>query len=113
MNLLFLKCNYALLLPQFIFCSCQTIQTEPRKMSIYREEAVETLIEALWQKDFSNNQMKALDALLFLIGHVTSSGKSYTEAGLLKIAGFDQPYNVLMKAEQLGHSDNDFMETMV
>lgn len=85
---------------------------EPRKMSIYREEAVETLIEALWQKDFSNNQMKALDALLFLIGHVTSSGKSYTEAGLLKIAGFDQPYNVLMKAEQLGHSDNDFMETM-
>ncbi|KAK2457361.1 putative E3 ubiquitin-protein ligase LIN-1 [Trifolium repens] len=85
---------------------------EPRKMSIYREEAVETLIEALWQKDFSNNQMKALDALLFLIGHVTSSGKSYTEAWLLKVAGFDQPYNVLMKAEQLGHHDNDFMETM-
>ncbi|CAK8572923.1 unnamed protein product [Lathyrus sativus] len=85
---------------------------EPRKMSIYREEAVETLIEALWQKDFSNNQMKALDALLFLIGHVTSSGKSYTEAWLLKIAGFDQPYNVLMKADQLGHSDKDLMETM-
>ena len=43
-------------------------------MSIYREEGVETLIEALWQKDFSNTQMKALDALLFLIGHVTLSG---------------------------------------
>ncbi|KAJ1435771.1 Zinc finger, RING/FYVE/PHD-type [Sesbania bispinosa] len=85
---------------------------EPRKMSIYREEAVETLIEALWQKDFSNTQMKALDALLFLIGHVTSSGKSYTEAWLLKIAGFDQPYNAIMKAEQLGQYDNDLMETM-
>ncbi|XP_061337548.1 putative E3 ubiquitin-protein ligase LIN-1 [Gastrolobium bilobum] len=85
---------------------------EPRKMSIYREEAIETLIEALWQKDFSNTQMKALDALLFLIGHVTSSGKSYTEAWLLKTAGFDQPYNALMKAEQSGQYDNDLMETM-
>ncbi|KAK7278577.1 hypothetical protein RJT34_23609 [Clitoria ternatea] len=85
---------------------------EPRKMSIYREEAVETLIEALWQKEFSNTQMKAIDALLFLIGHVTSSGKSYTEAWLLKIAGFDQPYNALIMAEQMGHYDNDLMETM-
>ncbi|KAL2324995.1 hypothetical protein Fmac_024053 [Flemingia macrophylla] len=85
---------------------------EPRKMSIYREEAVETLIEALWQKDFSNTQMKALDAFLFLIGHITYSGKSYTEAWLLKIAGFDQPYNALVKAEELGQHDNDSMETM-
>ncbi|MED6205903.1 hypothetical protein PIB30_022033 [Stylosanthes scabra] len=85
---------------------------EPRKMSIYREEAVETLIEALWQKDFSNTQIKALDALLYLIGHVTSSGNSYTEAWLLKIAGFDQPYNSLMKAEELGQRDIDLVETM-
>ncbi|KAK7391558.1 hypothetical protein VNO78_19974 [Psophocarpus tetragonolobus] len=85
---------------------------EPRKMSIYREEAVETLIESLWQKDFSNSQMKALESLLFLIGHVTTSGKSYTEAWLLKIAGFDQPYNALIKAEQLGQYDNDSLETM-
>ncbi|KAK7268600.1 hypothetical protein RIF29_21301 [Crotalaria pallida] len=83
---------------------------EPRKMSIYREEAIETLIEALWQKDFSNNQMKALDSLIFLIGHITSSGKSYTDAWLLKIAGFDQPYNALMEAGQLGEYDNDMME---
>jgi len=82
-------------------------------MSIYREEAIEILIEALWQKDFSNTQMKALDALLFLIGQVTTSGKSYTEAWLLKIAGFDQPYNALLKAEQLGQYDNDSVETMV
>ncbi|XP_019428406.1 PREDICTED: putative E3 ubiquitin-protein ligase LIN-1 isoform X4 [Lupinus angustifolius] len=85
---------------------------EPRKMSIYREEAVETLIEALWQKDFSKNQIKALDSLLFLIGYVTSSGKSYAEAWLLKIAGFDQPYNALMEAGQLGEFDNDMIETM-
>lgn len=82
-------------------------------MSIYREEAVEALIEALWRKDFSNTQMKALDALQFLIGHITSAGESYTEAWLLKIAGFDQPYNALMKVEQLEKYDNSLMETMV
>ncbi|KAI4346167.1 hypothetical protein L6164_013240 [Bauhinia variegata] len=85
---------------------------EPRKMSIYREEAVEALIEALWQKDFSNIQMKALDALLFLTGHLTSSGKSCTEAWLLKIAGFDKHYNALMKAERLAKHDHDLLETM-
>ncbi|KAG4980959.1 hypothetical protein JHK82_034203 [Glycine max] len=82
-------------------------------MSIYREEGVETLIEALWQKDFSNTQMKALDALLFLIGHVTLSGKSYTKVWLLKIVGFDQPYNALIKAKRLGQYGNDSMEIML
>lgn len=82
-------------------------------MSIFREEAVEVLIESLWRQDFSNTQTKALDALLLLIGHLTSSGKSYTEAWLLKIAGFDQPYNSLMNAEQLENNDSDLVETMV
>lgn len=68
-------------------------------MSIYREESIEALIEALRRKEFSNSQMMALDALLSLTGRITSSGESYTGAWLLKIAGFDQPYNALMKAE--------------
>ncbi|KAJ7966871.1 RING-type E3 ubiquitin transferase [Quillaja saponaria] len=83
---------------------------EPRKMSIYREEAVDALIEALRINEFSNTQMKALDALLFLTGRLTSSGKSSTEAWLLKIAGFDQPYDALVKAERL--RTHDLMETM-
>lgn len=82
-------------------------------MSIYREDAIEALIEAMRRKDFSNSQMIALDALLSLTGRVTSSGDSYTEAWLLKTAGFDQPYNALMKAERMRKHDNDFMETMV
>ncbi|XP_024930397.3 putative E3 ubiquitin-protein ligase LIN-1 [Ziziphus jujuba] len=85
---------------------------EPKKMSIYREDAIEALIEALRRKDFSNSQMMALDALSSLIGRMTTSGDSYAEAWLLKIAGFDQPYNALMKAEQLKNLDNDFTETM-
>lgn len=82
-------------------------------MSIYREDAIEALIEALRRKDFSNSQMMALDALSSLIGRMTTSGDSYAEAWLLKMAGFDQPYNALMKAEQLKKHDNDFTETMV
>ncbi|KAL6295567.1 hypothetical protein ACE6H2_003709 [Prunus campanulata] len=85
---------------------------EPWKMSIYREESIEALIEALRRKDFSNSQMMALDALLSLTGRITSSGESYTGAWLLKIAGFDQPYNALMKAERLRKHDNDLMGTM-
>lgn len=82
-------------------------------MSIYREESIEALIEALRRKDFSNSQMMALDALLSLTGRMTSSGNSYTEVWLLKIAGFDQPYNAMTKAERLRKQDNDLMETMV
>ncbi|KAB2046622.1 hypothetical protein ES319_D01G248300v1 [Gossypium barbadense] len=66
---------------------------EPRKMSIYREEAIEALIESLRKKEFPNQQTIVLDALLSLPGRITSSGESYIEAWLLKIAGFDQPYN--------------------
>lgn len=75
-------------------------------MSIYREEAIETLIEALYRRDFPNCQMKALEALLSLPGRLTSSGLSYIEAWLLKIAGLDEAYNSLVKAEQPGKSDN-------
>ena len=82
-------------------------------MSIYREEALEALIEALRRKQFSNSQFIAIDALSSLIGRITSSGDSYTEAWLLKIAGFDQPYIAVMKAEQLKKDDTELMETMV
>ncbi|XP_024026587.1 putative E3 ubiquitin-protein ligase LIN-1 [Morus notabilis] len=85
---------------------------EPRKMSLYREEAIEALTEALRRKHFSNSQILAIDALSSLIGRITSSGDSYTEAWLLKTAGFDQPYNALMKAEQLKKHDSDLMETI-
>ncbi|KAJ4702129.1 RING-type E3 ubiquitin transferase [Melia azedarach] len=85
---------------------------EPRKMSMYREEAVEALTEALRRKDFPNSQMMALDAILSLSGRFTSSGKSYTEAWLLKFAGFDLPYNALMKAECLSKPKYDLQETM-
>ncbi|XP_057489854.1 putative E3 ubiquitin-protein ligase LIN-1 [Actinidia eriantha] len=85
---------------------------EPRKMSIYREEAIEALIEALRRKDFPNCQVMAFDTLLSLSGRLTPSGKPYTEAWLLKIAGFDQQYNALMRAERPKTHENELTETM-
>lgn len=82
-------------------------------MSIYREEALDALIEALRRKDFYDSQMMALHTLLSLSGRLTSSGESYTEAWLLKIAGYNQPYDALMKEEQLRKHDDEFVETMV
>ncbi|KAL8524096.1 hypothetical protein ACS0TY_013891 [Phlomoides rotata] len=73
----------------------------PRKMSIYREEAVEALIEALQRKDFPSSQLLALDTLSSLSGHSTASRKPYMECWLLKIAGFEQPYNAMMRGEEL------------
>lgn len=82
-------------------------------MSIYREEAIEALIEALLRKQLSNSQFMAIDALSSLIGRITSSGDLYTEAWLLKLAGFDKPYNALIKAEQLKKHGTELTETMV
>lgn len=86
---------------------------EPRKMSIYREESIEALIEALHEKDFPASQLRALDALLSLSGHLTNSGKSFLEARLLKTAGFNQRYNATIKEEKQRAGENDITNTMV
>ncbi|XP_077246554.1 putative E3 ubiquitin-protein ligase LIN-1 isoform X2 [Tasmannia lanceolata] len=85
---------------------------EPRKMSIYREEAIEALIETLRRKDFPVAQTIALKAFASLSGRLTDSGKSLTEAWLLKTAGLDQSYNTLMKAEKMQPLDDESTETM-
>lgn len=82
-------------------------------MSIYREEAIETLIESLQKKDFPNLQLTALDALSSLSGHLSASGKSLTEAWLLKLAGFDQPYEDFVNKENLETNEKELTEKMV
>ncbi|XP_031407386.1 putative E3 ubiquitin-protein ligase LIN-1 isoform X2 [Punica granatum] len=85
---------------------------EPRKMSIYREEAVDALIEALQKKDFPNSQIMAIKALLHLSGRLTASGNHCTEAWLLKVAGFEQPYNALVRAEKWIEHENKSAEKL-
>ncbi|KAI4324399.1 hypothetical protein MLD38_029894 [Melastoma candidum] len=79
---------------------------DPTKMSIYREEAIETLIESLQKKEFPSSQMMALNVLLSLSGRLPASGKCSSEAWLLKTAGFGQSHDISTEAEnERNHSD--------
>ncbi|KAH7653300.1 Zinc finger RING/FYVE/PHD-type protein [Dioscorea alata] len=85
---------------------------EPRKMSIYREEAIDSLIEALKRKEFAICQTIALETLCSLSGRLSSLGKPLTEAWLLKTAGFDQPYKTLMLEDQITMLEDEPLETL-
>ncbi|KAL6010319.1 hypothetical protein ACLOJK_000750 [Asimina triloba] len=88
------------------------MKVEPCKMSIYREEAIEALIEALHRKDFPMTQVVALNALESLSGRLAPSGRSLIEASLLKIAGLNQLYNTLIKTEKMQKVEDESVETM-
>nr|XP_043627899.1 putative E3 ubiquitin-protein ligase LIN [Erigeron canadensis] len=74
---------------------------EPRKMSIYREEAIDTLISCLKSSDSPSSQIAAAETILALQGRFTSSGKPLVRTCLLKHAGLDKSYRSTMRKEQL------------
>ncbi|XP_065850889.1 putative E3 ubiquitin-protein ligase LIN [Euphorbia lathyris] len=84
---------------------------EPRKMSIYREEAIDALILCLRQSEFPGAQIAAANTILSLQGRFTASGKSLTRAFLLKRAGHSKTYRNLMRMEQLGNLLTEIEET--
>ncbi|KAL0912612.1 hypothetical protein M5K25_018596 [Dendrobium thyrsiflorum] len=79
---------------------------EPRKTSIYRDEAIDSIIEALKTKDFPLCQFIALETLFSLTGRLNASGEPITEAWLLKIAGVYQLNSILEDEEEDGISTN-------
>lgn len=85
---------------------------EPRKMSIYREEAMDTLISCLRNSEFPTAQMEAAETIVSLQGRFSASGKPLTRAFLLKRAGLDKSYQTLMRMEQLRNIPREFEETM-
>lgn len=56
-------------------------------MSIYREEAIETLISCLKNSDFPATQLAAADTIMSLQGRFNFSGKPLIREVLLKRAG--------------------------
>lgn len=68
-------------------------------MSIYREEAIEAIIDALRRKDSPLAQASALNALASLPGRLTALGKPLMEAWLLKVAGIDKLYDSLVSSK--------------
>lgn len=65
---------------------------EPRKMSMYREEAIDALISCLRNSDFPSSQIAAAETIMALQGRFSSSGTSLSRACLLKRAGLRKSY---------------------
>ncbi|KAE8714137.1 hypothetical protein F3Y22_tig00110201pilonHSYRG00329 [Hibiscus syriacus] len=81
---------------------------EPRKMSIYREEAIDTLISCLRNSEFPAAQIAAAETIVSLQGRFTTSGKPLARPFLLKHAGLEKNYRKLMRMEQLHNNSGDF-----
>ncbi|KAI5383010.1 hypothetical protein KIW84_070422, partial [Lathyrus oleraceus] len=80
---------------------------EPRMMSIYREEAIDTLISCLGNSDFPTTQLAAADTIMSLQGRFNSFGKPLIREVLLKRAGVDKSPR---SAVQEDHISNFFSE---
>ncbi|KAK4433021.1 putative E3 ubiquitin-protein ligase LIN [Sesamum alatum] len=87
---------------------------EPRKMSIYREEAIDALISCLRNSEFPVVQICAAETVLSLQGRFSYSGKSLSRAILLKRAGLDRSYRAFMRKDKRRHNisadDQDMKE---
>ena len=81
-------------------------------MSIYREEAIDTLISCLRNADFPTAQIAAAETIMSLQGRFTTSGKPLTRAFLLKRAGLDKSYKSHVRMDQLSNFSGDD-ETLV
>ncbi|KAK1396899.1 RING-type E3 ubiquitin transferase [Heracleum sosnowskyi] len=77
------------------------ILAEPRKTSIYREEAIGSLISCLKNTDFPAAQIAAAETMLALQGRFSHSGMPLARAFLLKSAGLDKKYKSILRKEKL------------
>lgn len=65
---------------------------EPRKISMYREEAMDSLIECLKNTDFPRSQLLAAETIMNLPGKFSSSGRPLARSTLLKLARVKERY---------------------
>ncbi|KAG6550963.1 hypothetical protein Mapa_007578 [Marchantia paleacea] len=72
---------------------------EPRKRSMFREEAVESLVEALNNTEDVISQIEAARTLESLGGRYSCSGRSMMEPWLLRTAGLEKSYQSFVKEE--------------
>ncbi|RDX92509.1 putative E3 ubiquitin-protein ligase LIN-1, partial [Mucuna pruriens] len=86
---------------------------EPRKMSIYREEAMDTLISCLRNTDFPVTQLAAADTIMSLQGSFDFSGNPLTREVLLKRAGFDKISTSLVQVDQINNFSQEIDITPV
>ncbi|XP_027173945.1 putative E3 ubiquitin-protein ligase LIN [Coffea eugenioides] len=83
---------------------------EPRKMSIYREEAIDALISCLKNPDCRSAQIAAAETIVSLQGRFSLAGKPLARDFLLKCARVNR--NKRMKRDQLGSIPDEIQENM-
>lgn len=88
-------------------------QVEPRKISVYREEAIDALISCLKNSDFPSAQLLAAETILSLQGSFSSSGKPLARAIVLKRAGMNKSYRALMRAERSTYVPEETEDNLV
>nr|KYP61633.1 U-box domain-containing protein 15 [Cajanus cajan] len=80
---------------------------EPRKMSIYREEAMDTLISCLRNTDFPVTQLAAADTIMSLQGSFDFAGSPLIREVLLKRAGIKKSSTSLVQVDQISNFSPD------
>ncbi|KAG0503471.1 hypothetical protein HPP92_003543 [Vanilla planifolia] len=83
------------------------ILVEPRKASIYREEAIDALISCLRNPDFHNSQLLTAETILSLQGRFSYSGEPIVRASLLKRAGMKRRNISSTGSDQINHVLDD------
>jgi len=82
-------------------------------MSIYREEAIDTLISCLRNTDFPVTQLTAADTIMSLQGRFNFSGKPLTREVLLKRAGVNKSSRGLVQVDEISNFSPDIEITPV
>ncbi|VAH59282.1 unnamed protein product [Triticum turgidum subsp. durum] len=65
---------------------------EPRKISMYREEAMDSLVQCLKNSDFPRSQLLAAETIMNFPGKFSSSGRPLARSALLKLARVKERY---------------------
>ncbi|XP_019192302.1 PREDICTED: putative E3 ubiquitin-protein ligase LIN [Ipomoea nil] len=80
---------------------------EPRKMSIYREEAIENLVSCLRSSDSPTAQIVAAKTIFSLRGRFSYSGEPLTRSFLLKRAGIEKTNKSLLQNDHHRNPSSD------
>ncbi|XP_062189107.1 putative E3 ubiquitin-protein ligase LIN [Phragmites australis] len=83
---------------------------EPRKISMYREEAMDILIQCLKNTDFPRSQLLAAETIMSLPGKFSSSGRPLARSALLKLARVKERYRQSQELSIVRADGEDEME---
>ncbi|XP_057758810.1 putative E3 ubiquitin-protein ligase LIN-1 isoform X1 [Arachis stenosperma] len=85
---------------------------EQTKMSIYSEEAIDTLISCLRKTDYPAVQLEAAKIIASLQGRFNYAGKSLSREVLLERAGLDRSYNNFLQMDQISNFNEGIEASM-